>query len=151
MISRFKAFFEEKIQTDSDTLPEHSLRLASAALLVEVATIDQEFDDREFSALQSILQQQFGLSEDECASLSQMAEQECAESTSVYQFTRLINDHCSAEEKFRLVEGMWQIAYADGDLDKYEEYIIRKVSELIHLAHGDFIRAKHNARQARGE
>ena len=64
----------------------------------------------------------------------------------MYQFTQRINRYCSHEEKFHLITGMWRIAFADGDLDKYEEYIIRKVSDLIHLGHGEFIRAKHAAR-----
>ncbi len=64
----------------------------------------------------------------------------------MYGFTQLINQHCNPQEKFDLVTYMWRIAYADGDLDKYEEYIIRKVADLIHLGHGEFIRAKHAAR-----
>lgn len=127
-------------------MDEEQRRLACAALLIEVAIIDNEFDAEEFDALCTILQKQFGVSKEDCESLTTLAQSECEESTSMYQFTQLVNDHCSPEEKFDLVRGMWTIAYADGDLDKYEEYIIRKVSELIYLSHGDFIRAKHMAK-----
>lgn len=127
-------------------MTEEQRRLACAALLIEVAIIDNEFDAEEFEALQSILQNQFGIPAEDCEALTTLAQSECEESTSMYQFTQLVNEHCSQEEKFDLVKGMWTIAYADDDLDKYEEYIIRKVAELIYLSHGDFIRAKHMAR-----
>jgi uncharacterized tellurite resistance protein B-like protein len=127
-------------------MDEEQRRLACAALLIEVAVIDNEFDAEEFEVLQSILQNQFDIPAEDCEALTTLAQSECEDSTSMYQFTQLVNEHCSPEEKFELVKGMWTIAYADGDLDKYEEYIIRKVSELIYLSHGDFIRAKHMAR-----
>lgn len=125
---------------------EEQRRLACAALLIEVAIIDNEFDAEEFQALQSILQNHFDIPAEDCEALTTLAQSECEESTSMYQFTQLVNEQCSQEEKFDLVKGMWSIAYADDDLDKYEEYIIRKVAELIYLSHGDFIRAKHLAR-----
>lgn len=130
-------------------LSEENLRLACAALLIEVAIIDQEFDDIEFRALQDILIKEYEVSEEECNAIATLAQQECEQATSMYQFTQLVNTHCRYEDKFTLVKNMWTIAYADGDLDKYEEYIIRKTSELLHVSHGDFIRAKHVARSDR--
>lgn len=127
-------------------MDEEQRRLACAALLIEVAITDNEFDSDEFEALQNILQSQFGIPAEDCEALTILAQSECEESTSMYQFTQLVNEHCSTEEKFDLVKGMWSIAYADGDLDKYEEYVIRKVADLIYVSHGDFIRAKHTAR-----
>lgn len=127
-------------------MDEEQRRLACAALLIEVAVTDNEFDSDEFEALQNILQNQFGIPAEDCEALITLAQSECEESTSMYQFTQLVNEHCSVEEKVDLVKGMWSIAYADGDLDKYEEYVIRKVSELIYVSHGDFIKAKHLAR-----
>jgi uncharacterized tellurite resistance protein B-like protein len=67
------------------------------------------------------------------------------DATSLFEFTRLVNDHYGPDEKRDLVGAMWKVAYADGDLDKYEEHIIRRVAELIYLPHADFIRSKHEA------
>lgn len=122
------------------------MRLACAALLIEVAVIHNGFDDSEMTALKDILHHQFSISEDEIDDMVDLAHKECSESTSMYQFTRLVNDHCGFDDKFNLIVNMWKIAYADGNLDKYEEYIIRKVADLIHVSHGDFIRAKISAR-----
>ena len=148
MLASIKKFFELNIEeANSGELPVEKRRLACAALLIEVATVDQHFDKREFEAMQQVLQDKFAISREECKILTALAKSEFEDAASTYQFTRLVNDHCSFEEKFALVKGMWTIAFADGHLDKYEEYIIRKVSELIHVAHGDFIRAKISARE----
>lgn len=147
MLDRLKELFQpEQFQNQRAALGEADRRLACAALLIEVAVIDNEFDGTELAELKTILVKQFDIPSDEIDALVTMAQAESADSTSMYQFTQAINRHFSPEEKFELVTGMWRIAYADGDLDKYEEYIVRKVSDLIHLPHGDFIRAKHAAR-----
>jgi uncharacterized tellurite resistance protein B-like protein len=71
--------------------------------------------------------------------------------TSLYEFTRLVNDHYSYDEKYALVGAMWQVAYADKSLNKYEEHLIRRVAELIYLTHDDFIRGKLAARTTAGD
>lgn len=147
MLARFRDFFQTQLQdATSQPLDEKQKRLACAALLIEVAVIDNEFDSDELASVKTILHREFEVPDEELDELIAMAQHECSESTSMYGFTQLVNQHCSFEEKFDLIAHMWRIAYADGDLDKYEEYIIRKVSDLIHLGHGEFIRAKHAAR-----
>ncbi len=146
MLSSIKEFFQDRVQTDTSEMTEEQRRLACAALLIEVAIIDNEFDGSEMAALKSILSTEFNIPQESVNDLVTMAHNECTQATSMYQFTHLINQQCSFEEKFQLITGMWRIAFADGDLDKYEEYVIRKVADLIHLGHGEFIRAKHAAR-----
>lgn len=147
MLDKIRDFFQAELhQGEPKPMDESRKRLASAALLIEVAVIDNEFDADELKELKTILTSFLGIPEEEIDALITLAHNECAEATSMYQFTQLINQYCSFEEKFDLVTAMWRIAYADGDLDKYEEYIIRKASDLIHLEHGEFIRAKHAAR-----
>ncbi|WP_188150534.1 TerB family tellurite resistance protein [Teredinibacter waterburyi] len=148
MLAKIKDFFRSELQGADEGAIEHQKQLACAALLIEVAIVDHEFDADELGALTNILQQKFGISAEECHSLAALAQAECEQATSLYQFTQLVNDNCNQNDKFELVKGMWTIAYADGDLDKYEEYVIRKVSELIYVSHSDFIRAKHAARPA---
>ena len=70
------------------------------------------------------------------------------ESTSLYEFTRVINDHYTPQQKQQLIYAMWTVAYADGDIDKYEEHLIRQVAELTYVAHEDYIRAKLRARDS---
>lgn len=146
MLNAIKDFFRSELQGSNTGTTEEQRRLACAALLIEVAVVDQEFDHSEIQALYSILQNQFSISESECHELTTLAQAECSDATSMYQFTQLVNEFCSPQEKYELIKGMWTIAYADGDLDKYEEYVVRKVSELIYVSHSDFIRAKLEAR-----
>lgn len=121
-------------------------QLAMASLLVEVALADQHIDQRELDHLLVLLQRQFAITPTEQAILAERAQSSAADATSLYQFTQLIQRECNHAEKFSLVRSMWEIAYIDGQLDKYEEYVIRKVADLIYLSHSDFIRAKHLAK-----
>ncbi len=117
-------------------------QLAVAALLIEVATADHVMDNVELEALIKLLERKFSLPHEQLMELADLAKAEAADATSIYQFTQLINNECTPPEKFELIKGMWEIAYADDQLDKYEEYVIRKVADLIHVSHSDFIRAK---------
>ncbi len=146
MLTRVLEFFQSS-DSSTHTLSDSDLRVACAALLVEVAVIDNDFDPQELNALKTILTDECGVSASEVDQLVELARKESLEATSMYQFTRQVNDHLAYDQKYQLIRQMWRIAYADGNLDKYEEYIIRKVSDLIHLSHGEFIRAKQEARQ----
>ena len=150
MLDKIRDFFSSELspQGDSGVLSERQRHIATAALLVEVATIDGDFGSREFDLLFNILQRQFELNGRELDEISQLAKQESEDATSLYQFTQLVNQHFSAIEKYGLIRDMWRIAYADGNIDKYEEYIIRKVADLIHVSHSAFIRAKRDARES---
>ena len=70
------------------------------------------------------------------------ASQSVQESTSLYGYTRIVNDEFSYDEKLNLLKNLWKIAYADGNLDKYEEHLLRKISDLIHISHSDYINIK---------
>jgi uncharacterized tellurite resistance protein B-like protein len=120
--------------------------LASACLLIEVMKSDHELDDREAAEFIEILQKQLDISDEDLADLVTLAEAEAKQATSLYEFTSLINAGYDYENKLALIENMWRVAYADERLDKYEEHLIRKISDLIYVSHRDFIRTKHSAR-----
>jgi len=141
MISALKALFEPPRAGEPEAT-EHQLRLAAAALLIETARADARQDGVEEAALTATLQRGLGLSGTELSSLLEEANAQADAATSLYQFTRLINDHFSPGRKRELIIDMWKVAYADGDLDKYEEHLIRRVAELIYVSHEDYIRAK---------
>lgn len=150
MISRIAALLEKITQPSSneEDLSNSELQIATAALLIEVATIDRHLDDSELSALGKSLSQQFSLSQQELNELINHAKTASSEASSLYQFTQLINKHCNEQEKYNLACGLWEVAYADEILDKHEEHIIRRIADLIHLRHSDFIKAKHQVRDS---
>ena len=108
---------------------------------------DEVLEESELFALKETLIKDFNISEEEITELIEISKQNVDDSTSLYEFTRDINDNFDSNERIKLIESMWKIAYADGNIDKYEEHIIRKVSSLIYVAHSDFIQAKLNAKE----
>ncbi len=145
MLNKLSRFIERHLQPAggaSPVLSDHQKQLAVGALLVEVAMADHQVSETELHNLGVILERKFALSPDELAELINLAKNETNQATSLHQFTQLINQYCTTEEKFNLMKAMWEMAYADGILDRYEDYVIRKVADLIYVPHTEFIRAK---------
>lgn len=147
MISALKALFEP-VARESDTEREHRVRLAAAALLIETARSDFKQDAQEQAALEPLLCRALQLPPQEVHGLVEAAEARVDEATSLYEFTRVINDHFSAEQKLRLIEAMWAVAHADGDVHRYEEHLIRRTAELTYVPHQDYIGAKLAAQRS---
>ena len=141
MILRIKNWFSKQTQTEE----EISLEQATALLLFEAATADYELDDTEKSVLLVALQQGLTINEHEAVVLLDWAIAHSAGSSSLHPFTSVINESLSPEEKTALMTRLWQIAYADGRIDKYEEHYLRHIADLIYLPHSKFIAAKLKA------
>lgn len=144
MIRTLKEFFERRIQPSSPSLAasERALQLATAALLFEVSRADHTVTDDERKAISDAVRRTFGLPDDDTAELLRLAEQEAAAAVSAYQFTSLIDKQFQPERKVRIVELLWQVAFADADKDRHEEHLIRRIADLLHVSHKDFIAAK---------
>ena len=142
----FKKIFQNE-ETEVPTIDDKTSTKACIALLLETSMADEILDESELIALKNTLQKDFQINEDEIDELIDLAKENVEDSTSLYEFTRDINDNFDAAERVKLIESMWKIAYADGNIDKYEEHIIRKVSNLIYVAHSDFIKAKLSAKE----
>jgi uncharacterized tellurite resistance protein B-like protein len=147
MISALKTLFETSGRETEEELALHT-RLAAAALLIETARADFTQDAEEEQALHELLISSLQLSSNEVKALVEDAGNRVDESTSLYEFTRVINDNYSAAQKLSLIDAMWRVAFADGNLDKYEEHLIRQVAELTYVPHGDYIRSKLAAKKA---
>jgi len=141
MIEVLKSLFEHP-QRDSEESHRRSLRLAAAALLVETSRADFVQDAAEQAKMAQLLSKSLQLGEKDVQKLLASAQERVDEATSLYEFTRVINDHCSADQKLQLVSAMWAVAYADGNVHKYEEHLIRQVAELTYVPHTDYIQSK---------
>lgn len=150
MIKALSALFDINTPDQDEVSPEHRRQLAAAALLIETARADFTQDGIEETSMAAMLKTGLGLSEGEVDELLQLANLEVDAATSLYQFTRTVNDHFSPVQKTQLVTDMWRVAYADGDIDKYEEHLIRRVADLVYVAHEDYIRAKITAAESAG-
>lgn len=150
MLSAIRRFFDTHVAPAADgEQDQHALKTATAALLVEVMRLEGT-TDVERAAVLSAVQAKFGLSDADTHALVELAEAEARDAVDYYQFTSLINRRFDAAQKARIVELMWQIAYADATLSAHEQHVIRKIADLLYVSHGDYIAAKLRARDAVG-
>jgi len=151
MLKKIQIFFEKNFIMDSSlAVPvEQQLNLAAAALMIEMILQDDQIDESEVVAVKSTLTKQFNLSVAEAQNLYELAEAEKHQATDYHQFTSLIAEHYTRPQKIQLIESLWRVAFADNVLDKYEEHMVRKISDLIHVSHKDFIQARHRVELAR--
>jgi len=146
MIGALKALFAQPAGESEEEL-QHRMNMVAAALLIETARADFTQDAAEQTAMEQLLCNSLQLDKRQVHELVVAAENTVDESTSLYEFTRVINDHYSADRKLQLIGAMWTVAYADGNLAKYEEHLIRQVAELIYVPHQDYIRSKLAAKK----
>ncbi|UCB49063.1 MAG: TerB family tellurite resistance protein [Deltaproteobacteria bacterium] len=151
MIDLVKRFFGKtpKGKGDQDEDPSHDIRIATCALLLEMASIDGEFSVAERKSIVARLKKDYQLSGAYAEELIKASNEELRGSVDLWRFTNLINRNYSIGEKIRIIETVWEIAYTDGKLDKYEDYLLHKLAKLLHLTHKQLIDAK--LRVIRGE
>ena len=147
MLDRIRSFFGERIDPECGEDPDARLRLAAAALMVEVMRADFDAAEEEKEAVLAGVRRHLGLSEEQTGELVELAESETEGTVCLYEFTRLIHESFDDARKGRLVEELWRVAFADRVLEAQEEFLIRKIARLLHLPHAEFIAAKQRARR----
>lgn len=150
MIKTIIDFFETHLSSKNEQVDvDQQLKLATAALLIEMMRMDHHIDANERQVVTQSLKTSFNISDEDTENLIELAEQEAHEATDYYRFTVLINNNYGADEKKDIIEHLWRIAYADGILDKHEEHLLRRISDLLHVPHKEFIQAKHRVEEER--
>lgn len=149
MLNAIRQFFDNRLnQPGSASSPDgHRLRLATAALLIEMMRMDDDIKEEEREAVLIALQAKFDLSKAETTELVRLAEEEARTATDYFQFTSLINQGYDAAQKERVIEHLWEVAYADGGLDRHEEHLMRKIADLLYIPYKTYIGAKLRARE----
>ena len=150
MLDAIKSFFSKSMAVPEDANdPEagRDARLGACALLLELAHADEEFTDSEREHLEGTIRRQFGLDEEEAEELLELAAREREGAVDLFQFTRLIDRNFTVGQKMVLAEAMWGLVYADGDLERREDYLIRKISNLLRLQPGYPAQARNRMRE----
>ena len=145
ILEALKNLFEDK-STLKETAEDEGLGIAAGVLMLEIARADNEIDDLEKEVVIEGVKNILHKTNHEINEIFQKVIAVVEESVSFFEFTSLINDSCSRKEKYDLLVILWKVAYADGQLDKYEEYYIRKIKDLLYLSQSDFIKAKLEAK-----
>ncbi len=148
MLSAIKNYFENNISPEANGDLEHELKLATAALLIEMMYQDDQVHEKEIDAAKMALTEKFGLTDDEYHTLFALAEEEVKEAIDYHQFTSLIASEFTQAQKIKVVELLWSVAYADSHLDSMEEHMVRKIADLIYVSHKDFMKTKHKVQSA---
>ncbi|HEX9813115.1 MAG TPA: TerB family tellurite resistance protein [Burkholderiales bacterium] len=149
MVQAIQAFFEKHIRRGPETAAHghDPLHIATAALLIEMMRMDGAVTEDERQRVVRALETKFGLPPEEIIELLKLAEEEAREATDYFRFTSLIKNHFNAAARERLVELLWVVAYADGEVHRHEEHLVRKIADLLHVSHKSFIAAKLQARK----
>jgi len=147
MLAAVQEFFQRNILSikDDDSQGEHDrLHLATATLLFEMARMDDHIDDREREAMGHLLSERFSLDESMSAELLALAADTAHNAVCMQEYTRLLNEHFSQQQKVQMVRMLWEVAISDGVIDKYEDLFVRQVADLLYVPHRDFVRARHD-------
>lgn len=156
LLEAIQEFFDDRLMPQSaegvkvkkKRVTDRQLQLATAVLLLEVARCDFDLRADEFNAVSAGVRDILGLTEDEAIAVVRFAEEEVRQSKRMHQFTTLIDRNYSPEQKKKVIQYLWQVAFADAQLLPSEEYIVRKIAGLLHVSQPDFLDAKIKARDA---
>ena len=129
----------------------HEVQIATCALFLEMAKIDDRFTDEEQEMILSILKDKYGLSRDDADMLEKEAEASLNNSVDLWQFANLINENYSIEEKLDIIELLWQLVFVDGKMNRYEDYLMHKLTNLLRLSDTQLINAKLKVMQKRSD
>ena len=145
---RLRKVFDALIAPAPGVPPVAERARATVMLLLEVAWADHEIRSAELAQLTRAMQRLYDMPAAAVDELVTGALRDYPAVTSVQPFTRALNEQLSMDEKFEVVTEMWRLALSDDELDKYEEYHVRRIAELLYVPHEDFIAAKLIAKQA---
>ena len=128
----------------------HDVRIATCALLLEMSQIDGDFSESEREGILSIIKRDYEVDDEHTTAIIEAADKELKGSLDLWQFTNLINHNYTQEEKIKIIEMVWRIAYTDGRLDKHEDFLVHKLANLLRLTHRQLIDAKIKVREVMG-
>jgi uncharacterized tellurite resistance protein B-like protein len=142
MLGAFKKIFNGSKKEESAEDRELKLRVATSVILLEAATADSNFSPQEQEKIIEILKSRFQMNDESVKELIDESENERKNSTDLWYFTDLLNENLNNEEKYNLMELVWEVIYSDETLDKFENYIAHKLLNMLNLDHSKFIELK---------
>jgi uncharacterized tellurite resistance protein B-like protein len=148
MLGRLNAIFERAFTSseESEEQREHALRVATALLLIEVARADYADDSAERATMLASLKQFFALDDPDAKLLLEEARREADQAVELQRFTRRLHERLSMAEKHRVIEMLWEVAYADDRLDKHEDHLVGRLADLLYVSRNDLIRIRNRVR-----
>ena len=134
-IQEIRNFFLSKVSPSGEPARPDAVAIAACALLLEIANADSDLGEPERERILRAVREDFGVPAEDVAEIVRLAEAERRESVDLYQFTRLVSEKFSREERLRLVEVIWGVVYSDGALTAAENQLARRIAELLGFQH----------------
>ena len=152
MLERLKSAIQDLLPDSTTAAGEDSdsLELAITALLIEMSRADAHLDRAEAELIRDIVARHFGGTGTSAAELFDRAHAASEASVSTYEFTRIMNETLDQSEKLWVIERLWEVAYADGEVEKYEEALVRKIADLLHVSHPALVSARLRVQKQSG-
>ncbi len=153
MLKRIKAIISKKRSSaeDYDWLreidPQKRLQIATCALFIEIANADEQFLEIEKEKVIELMSKLFDLDNEYVQELIELSKRSIEDSLSLYEFTSEVNANSNQNEKYEIVKNLWRLIFVDDELHPYEDYLIRKISNSLHISHRDMIAAKNEVKE----
>ena len=153
MIAGLKELFGQLFAEPGNALesgPHQAVQVATAVLLIEMMRVDFGVADVERAEVAEALRKEFALDPEQLNRLIALAETQANDASGYHQFTSVINTYFDLPQKIDIIEKLWRIAMVDLHLSEHELHLMRRLGDLLHVDHADFVSAKQRARQAVG-
>ncbi len=147
MIDLLKQWFSIDPAREQRAPGKHELAVAATALMVQLSRVDNREDDRELQTIVDCAVRAHEVTPEEAQAILDDARAHASDATSIYEFTDKLNAQLDQEGKQVILESIWRVAFADGRIDKYEEHLIRRMADLLHLNHREYMQCRHRAEQ----
>ena len=134
-IQEIRKFFLSKVSPPGEPARPDAVAIAACALLLEIANADTAFNETERDRILRAIREDFGVAPHDVAEIVRLAEEERRESVDLYQFTKLVSERFSRDERLRLLEVIWGVVYSDGALTAAENQLARRIAELLGFQH----------------
>lgn len=148
MLEAFKRIFKTGESVNSKRDVEKKLEIATCVILLEAAIADSKLSKEELQKIIDLLKTKFKMTDSSANELIEASKKERESSPGLWHFTNLINENLSLDEKYDLMEMIWNVIYSDGTLDDFEDYVAHKLLNLLHLDHSKFIEIKLKVKNA---
>ncbi|APE01403.1 hypothetical protein BM526_05740 [Alteromonas mediterranea] len=139
MLKSFLKLFEDSHKQNE---PAYTVELATAALLREIVNADNQVTETEREEYEKQLRKHVNVDDDAMTLLLKRGQETADDAVDLVHFTQVLNKHCNADERVRVVKSLWSIAYADESLAPLEESTIRQIADLLYVPHSQYIKTK---------
>ena len=146
LLKKMLAKEDDSVESEKGIDRQRKLRIATSVILLEAVTADSNLSEKEDQKVRDLLKEKFDVSDIEVDELINSSKNERQGSTDLWYFTNLINESLNIEEKYNLLEMIWEVIYSDRTLDRFENYIAHKLLNLLNLDHTRFIDIKLKVR-----